>query len=140
MSQSYSKPLPVRNELNRPFWDRARAGRLALQACRRCEHVHFPPSPVCPRCLSDDQTWRDASGGATLESWVDVHRAYWPGFAQELPYRVCLVRLDEGVLLVSNLVGNSAGASLGARLRVVFERATDEVDLPKFRLSPDQSA
>ena len=135
MSESYTKPLPVRDELNRPFWDRARAGRLALQACRHCDHVHFPPSPVCPRCLSDDQTWRDASGAGTLESWVDVHRAYWPGFVAELPYRVCLVRLDEAVLLVSNLVGDSTHASLGARLRVVFEHATAEIDLPKFRLA-----
>jgi len=138
MSQSYTKPLPVRNELNRPFWERARAGRLALQACRRCDHVHFPPSPVCPQCLSDDQAWRDASGGATLESWVDVYRAYWPGFAPDLPYRVCLVRLDEGVLLISNLVGEAAGVSLGARVEVVFEHATDEIDLPKFRMARDE--
>jgi uncharacterized protein len=137
MSQSYTKPLPIRGGLNRPFWDRARDGRLALQTCRRCDHVHFPPSPVCPRCLSDEQTWRDASGGGTLESWIDVHRAYWPGFAQELPYRVCLVRLDEEVLLVSNLVGDTTAASLGARLRVVFEHAIADIDLPKFRLSQD---
>jgi hypothetical protein len=140
VSKSYTKPLPVRNELNRPFWERARSGRLALQVCLHCDDVHFPPSPVCPRCLSDHQTWRDASGSATLESWVDVHRAYWPGFAPELPYRVCLVRLDEGVLMVSNLVGDTADAALGARLRVVFERATDEIDLPKFRLSSNLTA
>jgi uncharacterized OB-fold protein len=137
MSESYTKPLPGRDALNAPFWDRARDGCLALQVCRRCDHVHFPPSPVCPRCLSDEQTWQDASGGGTLESWIDVHRAYWPGFSPELPYRVCLVRLDEGVLLVSNLVGDTSAASLGARLRVVFERATADIHLPKFRLSQD---
>jgi uncharacterized OB-fold protein len=137
MSESYTKPLPRLDGLNRPFWARARDGRLALQACRRCDHVHFPPSPVCPRCLSDEQTWQDASGGGTLESWIDVNRAYWPGFTPELPYRVCLVRLDEGVLLVSNLVGDTTGASLGARLRIVFERATADIHLPKFRLSQD---
>ncbi len=60
-----------------------------------------------------------------------------PGFTPELPYRVCLVRLDEGVLLVSNLVGDTSAASLGARLRVVFERATADIQLPKFRLSQD---
>jgi uncharacterized OB-fold protein len=137
MSESYTKPLPRLDGLNHPFWDRARDGRLALQACRGCGHDHFPPSPVCPRCLSDEQTWQDASGGGTLESWIDVHRAYWPGFTPELPYRVCLVRLDEGVLLVSNLVGDTTAASLGARLRIVFERATADIHLPKFRLSQD---
>jgi hypothetical protein len=36
--------------------------------------------------------------------------------------------------LVSNLVGSSDAAKLGAAVHVVFERATDDVTLPKFAL------
>lgn len=135
MADHDAKPLPRLDELNRPFWDHARWGRLAIQACRRCDDLHFPPSPVCPRCLSDDQSWQPVRGTGTLESWIDVHRAYWPGFAAELPYRVCLVRLDEGVLLVSNLVGDHGAARLGAPVRAVFEAASDEIQIPKFELA-----
>jgi uncharacterized OB-fold protein len=74
------------------------------------------------------------SGRGTLESWVDFHRAYWDGFKDDLPYRVCLVRLDEGPLMVSNLVGGDGACAIGARVHVVFDRVTDEVTLPKFAL------
>lgn len=139
MSEPYTKPLPRLDALNRPFWSLAREHRLSVQACRRCDDLHFPPSPVCPRCLSDDQDWREVSGTGAIESWIDVHRAYWPGFAAELPYRVCLVRLDEGVLLISNLVGENE-VRLGARVAVVFDDATDEISIPKFRAAaPDRT-
>jgi uncharacterized OB-fold protein len=82
----------------------------------------------------DDQEWQPIRGTGTLESWIDVHRAYWPGFAGDLPYRVCLVLLDEGVRIISNLVGPSDDARLGARVTAVFETATDEISIPKFAL------
>jgi uncharacterized OB-fold protein len=135
MPGDYAKPLPRLDALSRPFWDHAREGRLAVQACADCGDLHFPPSPVCPSCLGQNQGWRAVSGRGTLESWIDVHRAYWPGFADELPYRVCLVRLEEGVLLVSNLVGEGGEARLGAPVEAVFEPATAEVSVPKFVLS-----
>jgi uncharacterized OB-fold protein len=94
-----------------------------------------PESPVCPRCLSQAQDWRPASGAGTLESWVDFHRAYWDGFKDALPYRVCLVRLSEGPLFVSNLVGPQEGVRLGAPVRVVFTRLTEEITLPQFALA-----
>jgi uncharacterized OB-fold protein len=134
MSGTYPKPLPRITELDRPFWDFARRDRLALQVCRHCHDAHFPPSPVCPRCLGEDQEWQPVRGTGTLESWIDVHRAYWPGFAGDLPYRVCLVLLDEGVRIISNLVGPSEDARLGARVTAVFETATDQISIPKFTL------
>lgn len=134
MVEPYAKPLPRLDALNRKFWESAHGQNLAVQMCRHCADMHFPPSPVCPRCLSDDQTWQKVSGGGTLESWIDVYRAYWPGFAPELPYRVCLVRLDEGPMLVSNLVGESAAVRLGARVSVVFDPVDDNMTIPKFKL------
>lgn len=128
----YRKPFPRVTPLNRPFWDYARQSILALQVCEACGDAHLPESPVCPRCLSREQSWRPSKGAGTLESWADFHRAYWDGFKDELPYRTCLVRLDEGPLIVSNLVGDPATARIGARLRVIFERISNEIALPKF--------
>jgi uncharacterized OB-fold protein len=135
MSQTYNKPLPQITALNKPFWDAARENRLVVQACPACGDTRFPPGPICPKCLNPEQTWKQVSGRGTLESWVDFHRAYWDGYKDSLPYRVCLVRLEEGPLLVSNLVGNSDNAKLGAAVQVVFEAVTDTVTLPKFTLS-----
>jgi len=132
----YAKPLPRIDPLIQPFWDHVHAGRLAVQACDDCGDRHFPPGPICPHCNSDRQSWQAVSGRGTLESWVAFHRAYWPGFKDELPYDACLVRLAEGPLLVSTLVGGTEGARLGAAVEVVFDQVTESVTLPKWRLTP----
>lgn len=132
---SYNKPLPKLDTLNKPFWDGARAGKFLLQHCPYCGDTRFPPGPVCPKCLAGDQTWIEASGKGTLESWIDMHRAYWDGYKDDLPYRVCLVRLEEGPVVVSNLVGTTGNMRLGALVEAVFEVVTDDVTLPKFRLA-----
>jgi hypothetical protein len=132
--RAYTKPLPRLTSLDKPFWEFAAQSIFALQTCDACGDAHVPPSPVCSRCLSANQTWKPSSGRGTLESWVDFHRAYWDGFNDELPYRVCLVRLDEGPLFVSNLIGDQTKVRVGARLRATFERATGEIVVPKFIL------
>jgi uncharacterized OB-fold protein len=129
----YNKPLPNIDTLTKPFWDAAKAGRLVVQHCLACGDVHFPPGPVCPKCLSTEQDWQTTSGHGTLEGWVDFHRAYWDGFKDSLPYRCCLVKLDEGPVLVSNLVGDG-DPKFGAKVKVVFDTVTDEITLPKFAL------
>ena len=134
MSESYNKPLPTITPLIKPFWDGARENRLMVQSCPACGDARFPPSPVCPQCLNPEQTWTQCSGKATLESWVDFHRAYWSGYNDALPYRVCLVRLVEGPLLISNLIGDASAARVGASVHVVFDQVTADVTLPKFAL------
>ena len=129
-----AKPRPRIDATSRGFWEHANTGQLAMQVCDACADVHFPGSPVCPRCLSGEQSWKPVSGRGTLESWVTFHRPYWPGFAADIPYEVCLVRLAEGPLLVSNLVGPVADAKLGAPVHVVFDRVDGELALPKWAL------
>lgn len=67
---------------------------------------------------------------------MEFRKAYWGGFVEDLPYVVCLVRLDEGPLLYSNIVGSKEEElAIGQRVRVVFDRVTPEVTLPKFSLA-----
>ncbi len=131
---SDGKPLPILTPLNEKFWALTRQSVFSLQTCSACGHQHVPESPVCPQCLSPDQDWMPASGEGTLESWVDFHHAYWDGFKAELPYRVCLVRLKEGPLFVSNLSDDGRTLRIGAPVRAVFTRITDDVTLPRFAL------
>ena len=133
MDTPYNKPLPVVDALTRPYWEHAKAHRLAVQTCRDCGDRHFPPSPVCPRCLSDAQGWEVVSGRGTLLSWGRFHRAYWNGYRDELPYDVCVVQLDEGPLIVSNFAGTVPdNLHLGMPLRAVFDDVTPEVSLARF--------
>lgn len=130
----YTKPLPAIDNWNRPFWEGARANKLTMQACEPCGHVFFPPGPVCPKCLSDKLKWRELSGRGKVKSWVVFHQLYYKGFADELPYNVTLVELEEGPHLMTNIVG-IANEDIRSEMpvEVVFERATDEITIPKFK-------
>jgi uncharacterized OB-fold protein len=130
----YLKPLPAVDNWSRPFWQAARDGQLKIQACTGCGHLFFPPGPVCPKCLGDALEWRPVSGRGTVESWVVFHQAYYKGFADELPYNVAMVRLEEGPFLFTNLVGiDNAAIRRGLPVEAVFEKATDDVTIPRFR-------
>ena len=129
-----AKPRPRIDATSQGFWDHARAEKLSVQTCDDCGDVHFPGSPVCPKCLSEAQSWRPVSGRGTLLSWVRFHRAYWEGFRADLPYLVCLVGLEEGPLLMSNLVGTAPeDIVIGMKVEVIFEKVDEELTLPKFR-------
>lgn len=130
---SYNKPLPAIDPLTKPYWDHARAHRLSVQKCCDCGDRHFPPAPVCPACLSGAQEWEVVSGGGTLLTWGRFHRAYWNGFKDDLPYEVCVVKLNEGPLVVSNF-GGAAPENLhtGMPVRAVFDDVTEAVSLVRF--------
>lgn len=53
--------------------------------------------------MSEDLSWQAMSGAGTIDSWTTVHRSPGPGF--DPPYVVARVRLEEGPLLLSNLIG-----------------------------------
>jgi uncharacterized protein len=140
----YAKPLPRIDASSRPYWEHARRHELSVQHCRACGHHQFPPAPVCSDCLCEDLTWKVVSGRGKLVAWIEFHRAYWPGFADDLPYNVAVVELEEGPQIVSNLVGDLAAALAadladkpgelrqGLALRAVFDDVTPEISLVRF--------
>ena len=129
----YRKPLPQINDVNRPFWEGARRGELRLQRCTACGAFRYPSGRWCAHCRSDASDWVGASGKGEVWSWCVFHKAYFEGFADELPYGVVLVQLDEGVRLYSNLVDVAVhDIRIGMRVHAVFEPVTSEVTLVKF--------
>jgi hypothetical protein len=111
-------------------------GRLTFQRCSRCANAWLPPRDHCPRCLSPEWGWEDASGDAKVVSWVVYHRAYHPAFADRVPYNVVVAELAEGPRLISNVVGidGADGLAIDARLRLATEREGD-VPVARFRLA-----
>ncbi len=134
MSDEYQKPLPYISELSRPYWNAAKRHELALQRCQECGHHRYPAGDTCPRCLSDRLAWVKASGRGTVYSWVVFHQVYHPAFADDAPYAVAVVELEEGARLVSNLVNCKAeDIEIGMPVEVVFDDVTEEITLPKFQ-------
>lgn len=134
---TYTKPLPRPTDRNNaPHWVGAREGRLMLQRCEHCARWRFPAAPICPGCRRAGARWEAASGCGVVASFCRFHKAYWPGFADELPYAVVQVHLDEGVVLYSNLI--AAEPRIGMRVHAVFDVVTPEVTLVKFRPSNEE--
>lgn len=130
---SYDKPLPTLDVWSRPFWEACKDERLIAQKCAVSGEVWWPPGPVSPVTRQEDWDWVDLSGEGTVWSWVIMHQRYFAGFAPEIPYNIAQVRLDEGPILITNLVGVAEeDIRRDMRVRVVFEKATDEITLPKF--------
>ena len=130
----YTKPLPTLTDENRPFWEACREGHLSLQKCGACGNLRYPINRFCPECLSEEATWTKLSGRGTVFSYIVLHRAYHPGFKEDVPYNVALVQLEEGPRIFSNVVGVPNDAvRVGDAVEAVFESVTPEVTIPRFR-------
>jgi hypothetical protein len=136
-STPYSKPLPVPSEETAPFWEGTKQRELRIPYCRHCQRHFFYPRSFCPHCFGTELEWRKASGRGRLYTYGIQYRPAHPGFMNELPYVTAIVELEEGVRLMTNLVGvepDPEKIRCDAPVEVVFEDVTDEITLPKFRL------
>lgn len=130
------KPLPEIDADSALFWRGTMEKRLMLPHCTNCGHAHFPPRALCPYCHGDGLEWKRASGEGTIYSYTIARRAAGPAFEDDVPYVVALIDLPEGVRMMSNVVTDDVEkVAIGAAVRVVFERASDEITLPKFELA-----
>jgi uncharacterized OB-fold protein len=130
----YSKPLPRLTAENRPFWAAAKRHQLRLQRCQECGRFRYPPAPVCPDCFGERADWASVSGRGTVTTWVVFHKVYFPAFADDVPYNVVQVELEEGPRLTANLVGIANDRiAVGMPVEVLFDDVTPEVTLPRFQ-------
>jgi uncharacterized OB-fold protein len=124
----------VVNSWAQPFWDAAREHRLIIQKCGACQKHVFYPRMVCPHCASDQLGWVTASGNGHVYSFTVVESNAPSAFLADMPYVVAVIRLQEGVQMLSNVVGCDPGAvRCDMPVEVTFETLNDTFTLPKFK-------
>ena len=102
------------------WWDAIDGHRLTVVRCPRCDRVTAVAAAFCPRCWAEDVERVPASGTATLYTWTTVLQGYGP-FAEKAPYVVAMVDLEEGPLLMTEIVdADPATLHAGLRLTVGF--------------------
>ena len=122
---------PPISEVAAPFWDATRERRLLLQWCTACGRPVWYPREVCPGCLGSTLEWRESRGHGVVYACTVEHNAQTP--ALEAPYVVALVDLDEGVRLLSNVVGCPPDqVGVGDRVQLTWEPLSDGRRLPLF--------
>ncbi len=131
--EATQKPIPTITPDMQPFYAAAKHRQLVVQRCRSCGTPRFPARTICSHCLSQEVEWVPVSGRGEVYSFNVMHQVYHPGFASEVPYAVVVVKLEEGVKLISNLRGVRPDAiRIGMPVQVVFEDLNEEITLPKF--------
>ncbi|WP_185993455.1 Zn-ribbon domain-containing OB-fold protein [Rhodococcus sp. KBS0724] len=130
------RPLPgdvVEDAIDQPFWDACRDHVLLIYRCRICAES-FWPAGCCPQHGMQDMIWVTASGGGTLHTWTVVHQKYSKSFTEERTV-VAVVKLDEGPLMHTNLIGsNGIDLQVGLPVGVVFQTIASESVIPVFQL------
>ncbi len=131
---TYTKPLPTPTPVSQPFWDAAREHRLMIQRSKRTGKHVFYPRPVSPFGPVDELEWVQASGRGIVYSFTVARRPTAPQWADDCPFVIAIVELEEGVHMTSNIVDCDPGAvHIGMPVIATFDDVTPEVTLVKFR-------
>jgi uncharacterized OB-fold protein len=78
--------------------------------------------------------WVRVSGHGEVFTFCIFHRLYHPAWKVDIPYNVAWIKLDEGPLLISNIVDcRNEDLHIGMPVQVTFDDITEEITLPKFR-------
>jgi uncharacterized OB-fold protein len=131
-----------------PFWEATREGILLVQWCTSCDRGIFYPRAFCPYCPTSGSSgsserstleWRTASGRATVHAATIEFKPAATGstFSDGQPYVVALVDLDEGVRMMTNIVGcPPEDVHIGLAVTVTWEPLSDGRQLPLFTPTP----
>ena len=130
----WTKPLPTVVGETRPYWESCRRGELVIQRCAKCGQYQFYPRGICANCWSTDIRWVKSTGRGTVWTYTVTYQNRTQGFAQEIPYVLALVELEEGVRMFSNIVEcNPRDVTIGMPVEVTFIQATDRISVPFFK-------
>ena len=115
LTQSMSEPTSPLGA-RRQYQDALAAGRFEVPRCQACGAMHFPPRVMCPHCGGTALQWVALSGRGVVYSATTVRRKADAGG----DYGVCLVDLDEGLRLLSNVPGLAPQqVRIGLRVRML---------------------
>lgn len=126
-------PMPELDRDSKIYWEGAKNHKLLIQQCNTCKKHIFYPRIICPHCFSDDLAWVEASGKGHIYSYTVVHHAM-PPFKDQAPYVIAIIDLEEGVRMLSRIVGDRSEVAIGKPVSVVFEKVNDDLTLPCFKV------
>ena len=106
-----------------PFWRmRDRYYSILGNKCSDCGEEYFPPVNVCRKCRSTSLNDTQMPRNGTLLSYT-MQKESLPGFEDQEPMLFGLVKLENGVKIIAQLVDVTyESLKRGTKLRAVFRR------------------
>jgi len=127
-----ARQLPGLTPDNRAFWTGGKDGELRITRCGDCGRYTHPPLPLCFFCKSENVAPVAVSGRGQVHTCTVNHRAWLPGMAVPFVFAVVELEEQEGLFVMTNIVGCAPEAvHIGQRVQVRFEQHED-VWLPMF--------
>jgi uncharacterized OB-fold protein len=127
------KSLPAVTTSNKAFWAAAKRHKLVVYKCLNCGALYSQVTK-CSACDNPRMDWVKVSGKGQVFTFCIYHQPFHPAWKDDIPYNVAYVKLDEGTLLMTNIVDcANKDIHIGMPVEVVFEDITEEIALPKFK-------
>ena len=115
------------------YWEGCRKHELRIQHCSECGYYQFYPRIICTRCMSRQLEWVQAEGCGQVLSYTTITRPVSEAYADDVPYVVALIQLNEGPTMMSNVIHcDPEQIEIGMPVKVVFEDWSEEITIPKF--------
>lgn len=134
MSKPIEHPRPGVNEDSRAYWEAAGRNELVFQRCADCGVLRHPPRAICPDCLSGGIEWLRSSGRGTVHTYTITNQNHARGFRDAVPYVLAYVELEEGVRLLTNVVGCTPDeVEIGMPVQAEFADPEALIAIPRFR-------
>lgn len=132
--KEYQKPLPIVQPWSEEFWKGTKQHKFLIQHCNDCHKNIFYPRKFCPYCWSANLGWIESKGKGKLYSYTITLAGVEQRFAEDLPYVLALVDLDEGIRVMSRMVDcKHDELKCDMEVEVVYEDVTDEFTLFFFK-------
>ena len=95
--------------------------------------VQHRPRGLCASCLSSELEHFVASGRGTVYSFTITLQNVVPQFRGACPYVLAYVDLEEGIRLLTNIVGcDPESVQIGMALKVDFVATSPGLAVPRF--------
>lgn len=118
---------------SKPYWDGLKDEKLYIQYCGDCHQYIFYPRMLCPHCFSEKINWHESYGTGKIYSFTVVHQAFGP-FKDEAPFVVGIIELDEGVRMMTRILGEKEQIAIDKPVSVVFTWVENDLVLPYFQV------
>ncbi|MSQ69965.1 MAG: SDR family NAD(P)-dependent oxidoreductase [Betaproteobacteria bacterium] len=118
-----TRPPGARSRVALGMTAAAARGEFQLQVCADCKAVQYPPREACHVCLSEKLRWSPQDGGGELVSETILHLSYELFFRERTPWRLGMVRLDSGPIVIAHLHRDCPPALTRVKVSACLDKA-----------------
>ncbi|HVA23235.1 MAG TPA: OB-fold domain-containing protein [Chloroflexota bacterium] len=124
-----------------PFWEGLKRHEFLLFRCKRCAACYWPAAYCRNHDDSpslDEMEWVPTSGRGRVHASVVVHQVADQAYADELPYALAIVELEEGPVFPTRVIDcDVAAVRIGLPVEVAYRDVpANDITLPLFRPIP----